>query len=197
MMFYFRAALLGLTVFILGACAGRDFVRPTPEKVQLGQTTYSQVVQQFGEPRSKGNLIRNGKNIKSITYSYLARLDEPLEPGVIPWRGMIYYFLDDVLVGHQFTSSFKSDNSNFDETKVGQIEKGKTSRAEVIQLLGKPSGLYIEPMVKSETGEAINYLYQTTIREPFSGTKIFRKSLRVSFDAKDLVSEVDFFSNTP
>jgi len=44
-------------LIILSGCAGttrpvyRDFVRPTQETHKLGETTYSQVVQLFGEPQ--------------------------------------------------------------------------------------------------------------------------------------------------
>lgn len=42
----------GFTVIIvslLAGCAGKDFVRPSSETFKLGQTSYTQVVQQMGE----------------------------------------------------------------------------------------------------------------------------------------------------
>ena len=50
---------------------------------------------------------------------------------------MGFYFFDEVLVGHEFLSSWAEDHTDFDEKKVSTIVKGKTTRAEVIQLLGQ------------------------------------------------------------
>jgi hypothetical protein len=189
--------LVGLIAFVLvlAACgAGRDFVRPTVDSFVLGQTTYAQVVQRMGEPRSSADSLHNGKNVRSIGYVYANRSGEPLEEGVNSARGMTYFFYDDVLVGQQFISSFKSDNSNFDETQVERIKKGLTSRAEVIQLLGPPTASFIPPMVKETSGEAIGYTYQAIRGGLFSGFKIDAKVLRISFDDKGMASEIDFTS---
>jgi outer membrane protein assembly factor BamE (lipoprotein component of BamABCDE complex) len=105
---------------------------------------------------------------------------------------MTFFFSDEVLVGHHFLSSFKSDSSDFDDSKVSHIVKGKTTRAEVVRLLGKPVGFYIEPMVKSTAGQAIGYRYVTYKRAPFSEPKRFQKVLTVSFDSADVVSDVVF-----
>jgi hypothetical protein len=180
---------------VLAGCAGRDFVRPTQEAFKLGTTTYAQIVQQLGEPRRVGTLLKNDKSLKSITYAFAATGGEPLEAGVIPARAMGYYFLNDTLVGLEFVSSFKSDNSDFDETRIAAIAKGKTTRAEVIQLLGRPSGSYIPPMVKETSGEAVGYTYIATKGGAFSGFKFFRKSLLISFNESDQVSDVEFSSS--
>ncbi|MCX5718161.1 MAG: hypothetical protein NTW44_07675 [Nitrospirae bacterium] len=187
--------LLFCGILLLAGCAGRDFVRPSSDAFKLGQTTYSQVVQQMGEPRKVGDVVKNGKNLKSITYVYAATGGEPLEEGVIPARALVYYFHNDVLVGQAFLSSFKSDNSNFDDIKIDKIIKGKTTRSEVFQLLGKPSSSFIFPMVKETSGEAIGYSYQTTRGGVYSGFKFFRKGLSISFDDRNIVSDIDYASS--
>lgn len=188
----FRSLVAISMLTILFGCAGRDFVRPNQEAFKLGQTTYAQVLQQLGEPRREGTLLKNEQNIKSISYAYAATGGEPLEEGVIPARAMTYYFLSDKLVGQDFVSSFKADNSNFDDGKVSSIVKGKTKRTDVAQLLGRPSGSYIYPIVKATAGEAVGYTYGTTRGGAFSGFKIFRKSLLVSFNENDEVSDIEF-----
>ena len=181
-------------LLVLAGCAGKDFVRPAPDAFKLGETSYSQVVRQLGEPRKSGDLLKNDKTVKSITYVYASTGSEPSEGGVIPARGLTYYFYQESLVGEEFLSSFKSDSSNFDEAKVESIRKGQTSRPEVIQMLGAPTALFIPPMVKSTAGEAIGYTYQATRGGLFSGFKVMFKSLRISFDDGGLVSEVDYAS---
>lgn len=182
-------------LLVLTGCAGKNFVRPVDESMRLGKTTYSDVIQQMGEPGRAGDVLKNDKTVKTATYAYANTGGEPLEVGVIPARAQSYYFHNEVLVGREFISSFKSDNSNFDETKVDSIIKGKTTREEVIQLLGRPSAAFIQPMVKETSGEALGYTYQKTSGGAFSGFKFFRKALKVSFDDKNVVLDVDYSSS--
>jgi len=179
----------------LFGCAGSDFVRPAPEAFKLGTTTFNQVVQQMGEPRRIGEVTKNGAAVKSITYSYAATGGEPLDEGVIPARAQVFFFHNDTLVGQEFLSSFKSDNTNFDEKKVPAIVKGTTMRTEVIQLFGRPSTMYVPPLIKEGGVEAMGYAYQTTSGGAFAGFKIFRKNLVILLDGKGQVLDVDYSSS--
>jgi len=179
----------------LSGCAGTNFIRPAPEAFKLGSSTYAQVTQQLGEPKRTGNLLKNDKNVKSIVYAYASTGGESLEAGVIAARAMTYYFLNDTLVGQEFVSSFKSDNTDFDDTKISGITKGKTTRAEVTQLLGKASSFYIAPMIKTTNGEAIGYNYNTTKGGLLGGFKFFKKSVLISFDENNQVSDIEFSSS--
>lgn len=181
-----------VSLVVLAGCAGKDFVRPAPDALRLGESTYSQVVRQLGEPRKTGEVLTNGKTVKSITYVYASAGGEPSEEGVIPARGLTYYFYDDRLVGQEFISSFRADGTNFDEAKVERIRKGQTTRADVMQALGAPTAAFIPPMVKATAGEAIGYTYTATRGGLFSGFKVQLKSLRVSFDEGGVVSDVDY-----
>ena len=181
---------------ILAGCAGKDFVRPSSDTFKLGQSTYADVTKQLGEPRRTGDVLKNGKSVKTISYAYATMGGEPLEPGVIPARGMAYYFSDDKLVGQEFVSSFKSDNSNFDETKVEKIVKGTTTSAQVIEIFGQPTASYIFPMIKANPGEAIGYAYATASGGALSGLKAARKSLAVSLDADGVVTDVEYASSS-
>jgi hypothetical protein len=189
------ASLFSVLV-VLAACAGagKDFIRPDAGSFKLGQTTYSQVIQKMGEPKTVSDVVQNEKQVKSVVYSYANANGQPLEEGVIPYRGMTYSFYNDTLVGEQFMSSFKSDNTNFDEKLVDRIQKGQTSRAEVIQLLGPPTASFIAPMVKETSGEAIGYTYQAIRGGLFSGLKVSMKALRISFDGNGVVTEVQYSS---
>lgn len=190
-----KAGFTVIIVSLLAGCAGKDFVRPSSETFKLGQTSYTQVVQQMGEPRKIGDVLKNEKNVKTATYVYAATGGEPLEEGVIPARALSYYFNNDLLVGQEFLSSFKSDNSNFDESKISAISKGKTTREEVIQLLGKPTATFVYPMIKQTSGEALGYTYNTTRGGAFSGFKFFTKALRIAFDEKGVVADIDYSSS--
>lgn len=186
------ALVLASTVIAFSGCAGQNFVRPDSAELKVGQSTYSQVIAKMGEPRNTGEELKNGAKMKKVTYAYASTGGEPLEAGVIPARALAYYFHEDQLVGQEFLSSFKADNSNFDETKVPAIEKGKTTRTEVVQSLGKPTATFVKPMVQETSGEALGYTYQTTRGGAFSGFKFFRKTLRITFDNADRVLNVDY-----
>jgi hypothetical protein len=191
----FATIVLAAAFLLLGGCAGKNFVKPDSAEFKLGETTYSQVVNKLGEPRSTGELVKNGETIKTISYAYATTGGEPLQAGVIPARAMGYYFNRDVLVGKEFISSFKSDHSNFDEKKVPAIEKGKTTRSEVVRILGRPYDAFVKPMVKETSGEAIGYSYSATSGSAFTGLKFSRKVLRVAFDKDDKVLEVDYVTS--
>jgi len=179
----------------LAGCAGTDFVRPSVDTLKNGQTTYAQVLEKMGPPRREGTVTKNEKQLKLITYSYATTGGKGLREGVVTARSQSFYFYNDTLVGHEFGSSFAEDHSDFDDKKVADIAKGKTTRAEVTQLAGKPGGSYIHPLIKSPTGEAAVYVYfETTSDAPFS-VKQFRKVLIVSFDTAGVVSDVEFSSS--
>jgi hypothetical protein len=189
---YFLAALLISGLF---GCAGRDFVRPNPEDYTLGQTTYAQVAQRMGEPRTTSDILKNGKNVKAISYAYASKGGEPLEADVIPARVQAYYFYNDALVGRAFISSFKTDNTNFDEKRIESIQKGQSTHADVVALLGPPTASFIAPMVKETSDEAIGYTYQAIRGGLFRGLKAHMKTLRISFDDNGRISDVEFTSS--
>jgi hypothetical protein len=185
-----RGLLAAMLVMLVG-CAGTNFVRPNSDTLKLGQTTYEQIVQQFGKPRREGTILKNDKTVKAISYAYAALGGEPLHAGVVAARGIDFYFFNDALVGYAFISSWKEDNTDFDETKLSAITKGQSTREEAIALLGKPGGWYKDPLVKSSASEAAAYIYV----EAYLNRKLLRKSLVVSFDQGGVVSGVEFTSS--
>jgi hypothetical protein len=146
----------------------------------------------MGDPRRTGTIIKNDKQVKTITYSYAASGGEALEAEVIPARSQAYSFFEDKLVSEQFLSSFKSDNTNFDDTKISEIIKNKTTKAEVVTLLGKPTGQYIFPATSPNQTLQFGYIYQTVRGGVYTGFKIMIKSLLVGFNSNDVVSDIQY-----
>jgi hypothetical protein len=171
-----------LAVFIGGCTAGvgTRFVRPEPESLKNGQTKYGQIIERFGIPFRKGTVVKNEKTVEQIFYFYASA-------GGAAVRTLGFYFLNDVLVGHEFGSSWPEDHTDFDDSKVGQIAKGKSTRSEVLAFFGRPGGFYIYPMIKTQSGEAGVYLmysqvYRNVVPPP--------KSLIVTFDSSGIVTEL-------
>src|SRR5258705_3115884 len=149
---------LFLLLFTAG-CTGRDFARPQTDSLILSKTTDAELRQRFGKPYREGTVIKNGETLKTLSYAY-AEGAPSLAGGVVPARGQGFYFLNGVLVGHDFTSSFGEDRTNFDIAKVQQIKEGQATEASVVNLLGKPQGVYLFPLIKDRTDRGIVYLYQ-------------------------------------
>lgn len=101
-------------------------------------------------------------------------------------------FLDDILVGYHYASTRSVDKTDFDDAKAYQLKKGQTTRSQVIELLGKPSGMYIYPMINSKTDIALVYFYVGVKVGMNQRVKATVKRLVVSFDAQDLVTEAEF-----
>lgn len=187
-------AFISVLIVLYGCSAGKDFIRPSQDYFKLGVTSYPQVVQQLGEPSLLRSMLKNEKTIKAIAYSYSSVINDDLDSNAIPTRVMSYLFFDDILVGEEFISSFKSDSSYFDDEKINEISKYKTTRSEVIKLFGRPSCYYIYPMNKDIHRESIGYIYGVSTKEPFNEIKYFNKTLIISFSDKDIVSDVSFTS---
>lgn len=189
-----------------------DFVRPSLDTFKLGQATYGQVVDKMGNPttyRTEAN--PDGTKLKIITYSYVsANGKDGLNSAVPPVRELVFYFLIPIggdggftsaytsnrykLVGQKFTSTFKSDSANYDDTKMSGIVKGKSNLAEVVQVLGNPSASFVTPMVKEASGEieAIEYTRADTSSDAEAGNN---KTLRIAFDDKGLASDIEYTSS--
>jgi hypothetical protein len=178
-------------VCILCSCAGTDFVRPEPGSLKNGETTYAQATQRFGKPFREGTVTKNDQTIKALAYAYASAGGTPLHPGSVAGRALSLYFYNDVLVGHEFISTWSEDNTDFDDSKVGQIAKGETTRADLIRLLGRPGGYFTYPVIKSRTGEAAVYAYSETM----FNRKNYRKTLVVTIDENGVVSDIDFTSS--
>ena len=189
-----RSIVAGTLILGLLGCAGKDFVRPDANTLQNGQTTYAQATAMYGKPFAEGSVTKNDKTVKNVSYAYASLGGKPIKEGVVPARAMALYFYNDTLVGYEFVSSWAEDNTDFDESKTSQILKGTTTQADLVQLMGKPSGYAIHPMIRAATGQAAVYTYMEVTGGPFTGRKTYRKVLVVTFDDKGIVTDVDFSS---
>lgn len=191
-MFAFLRTLLAIAAIVLvSGCAGTNFRRPEPQEVVVGQTPADRVVLLMGAPRMTGEVLTNGQKVKIMTYAYAAAGGEPHREGVTPARAMTYGVFDDVVVSQTFLSSFKQDATEFDDSKVSAIVKGKTTRSEVLAMLGRPHGEVVYPMLKEKGRKGVLYNY-TQVRMILLSPKIYTKQLMVGFDASDVAEEVTY-----
>ncbi|WP_353192178.1 hypothetical protein [Pandoraea pnomenusa] len=188
-MFCFGALL----AVALTGCAGTNFVRPADTALQNGKTTLSDVRTAYGSPYRESSVSKNDQDVKLLSYAYAAVGGTPVEAGVTPARSLSLAFWQDRLVSNVFVSSFKEDASTFDDAKRSAIVKGKTTRTDVIALLGRPAGYAIYPAIKEKDGQALVYSYTATSGSAFS-LKISKRELIVTVDPNDIVTDVSYES---
>ncbi|WP_410498345.1 hypothetical protein [Chitinibacter sp. S2-10] len=188
--------LLPAIVFaiVLSGCAGTNFKQPDPTALIVGKSTSADVTRVMGSPLQTGEMLKNDEKIRIVRYAYAEGAGTGRYPGVVPARAMIFSTLSDLLVGKEFVSSFPDDATEFDETKIPAITKGKSTRADVVSLLGKPNGEAIYPLLKSKTDTGFVYSYSHAKGNVFN-MKFYSKALIVAFDANGVVSEVEYTSS--
>jgi outer membrane protein assembly factor BamE (lipoprotein component of BamABCDE complex) len=179
---------------LLSGCAGTDFKRPEPSALEVGKAHTADVTRVMGQPKRTGESTVNGQQVKTQTYVYANLSGDSMYPGVTGARSLTYSLWNDTLVGDSFTSSFKADGTDFDDKKIPAIVKGSSTKADVVALLGKPSGHAIYPVVKTEGDSALVYTY-TQVKGSAFNMSVYSKSLVVELDPKDVVAEVTFTAN--
>ena len=186
--------IIVFTIFaILTGCAGRDFTRPDRENLSLGKTTYEDIVQKYGDYYLLVTTTKNGETIKQISYSYARAAPYTTS---LQARTAIFYFMNGMLIGYQYSSSFSDDKTKFDESKVTAIKRGETSKAQVIALLGNPVGYYKNPLIKEKNHIGLVYTDYETWRIPFtSKPRYIIKTLIVSCGPDEVVMSTDISSS--
>ncbi|MHC4248233.1 MAG: outer membrane protein assembly factor BamE domain-containing protein [Planctomycetota bacterium] len=188
-----RSRHLALCVFVLlpTGCftLARDFPRPTPANVTLGKTTRAELVGTFGRPWREGRVDVNEKVMYRVGYFRRSTFAEAAEAGVVPAKIATFFFYRGKLAGYVFSSTFRSDSSWFDVEKLNQLEEGSTSRAEVVAMLGEPSGHFEYPVAAEEGQTGIFYNYEH-VR---SGYGLQEQMCKITFDADDVVSKVETY----
>ena len=187
----------GLALWTAGCVRPGDFVRPSWDFRQLGKTTYTEIVARFGRPNSERTNLESKQTVKTISYWYAGTISygRPANDRIIE-----FHFVDLVLVGYKFASTFKEDDTNFDETKISEIKKGETTQAQVIRLMGQPTGESIFPLVQRKEKQNLVYWYQQRRNVQREGDWIgwssewrhYRKVLIVTVGENGVVTDVTF-----
>ena len=159
--------MLALTLTACATTAGRDFTRPDPANLHLGQTTVSDVAALLGPPEDQGSWVGNsapeitGRTrgafepavvpgaYTKVVYRYAQKKD-PALGGDVTAKMATFTFRNNILIGYSYVSDFPGDGTSLDETKLSALRKGTTTRADVEGLFGPPSGLATWPMIEHE-----------------------------------------------
>lgn len=185
-----RVLVLAGVVLLVAACSTpKGLTRPDPGTLQLGQSSEEDIRARFGKPQGVTTRLVRDRTVTNLSYSYAESVPDVIK---VPARVMVFSFVDGVLVGHQYLSSFSDDTTDFDEAHVGEITRGRTTAKQVVDLIGRPGGEFIYPLAKAEDGRAYVYNYSLTGKDAASGKLTTRsKTLIVNFDTAGVVSDVD------
>lgn len=180
-------------LLLLGCSAqvGQDFKKPSSDALILGQSTYTQAIDQLGKPHKEAIKTVNNQQINEVTYLFVDTSGEGVESRVVPAKILRLSFSDNKLVGQYFLSSFKLDNTDFDDSKASMIKKGETSYSQVIAMLGNPTGVRIAPLVALPSVKGISYGISVTKKRVIgSGSDSSMKMIDIEFDDKNIVSKI-------
>ena len=183
-------AILGAGFCLLGA----DFGRSDLAGLVLGQTTEQQARERFGDPARQSTNDVKDKVVTSLHYSHA----EPRST-LVPARAMVLSFHEGRLVAFDFTSSFTTDDTTFDESIAREIKRAVTTRADVHRLVGRPTGeaVFPSPNVRVTGQRADSYTSSRTVRIAESRTiETTTKYLLVTFDERDVVIETNLTLST-
>jgi len=204
-------------LLILGGCgsSGKDFVRPEAASLVVGQTTIADVTSRLGPPTSR--TVRHSLNpspiqqapddhssfhsasvtgnVETLSYRYSFTAIPGLLVGPINTHTKQLTFWNDQLVYYDFESGFDSDSTSYDERRALSFVVGRTSRSDVIQVLGRPKGEGIYPRVSTAGTRMLIYgsFSQSTKGWVPASTEFLtqRKTARFLFDASDKLVDQD------
>lgn len=186
-----KVVLVFVVSLLLAGCATTQFSRLADNQMTLGQSTRQSVEAILGKPLQKHSVISHGQNIDAISYIYSAPI---ALGGNVPVKSQTFFFYNNILVGHNYTNSWKRETTNFDESKIKQIKEGETNIDEVYSLLGQPGGEQIYPLTENKNEKVAIYLFYD-IKKDFLTIKPTQKTLIVAYSPNTgIVSKATFVS---
>lgn len=172
-----------LIIFFVTSCVGRNFVKPDPDTLIPGVTTYDEIVDRFGPPQVKGTDIINDVKLRFLGFTYASTPSKS--------RRMTFLFQENLLVGYEFSSLYQNDSTSFDQSKISEIKKGVTTKEGVIKIFGNNYGKHIYPLISDKTQSALVYT-STKSNSTFTGAIFYKKKLVITIDHQNVVTDVKF-----
>ncbi|MDX2128549.1 MAG: hypothetical protein SFU91_05895 [Chloroherpetonaceae bacterium] len=142
---------------VLNSCNtfGVNFVTPKEQDLIIGITTKQILLNKLKKPIKSSKDLRNGQMVESLYYYYA--IGQGAITSTYSSKAFTAFFKNDTLIGYIFNSSFKEESTDFDETKVEKIVKGKSSQEDVLASFGKPSGKTLYPVTEEDKTQEGDY----------------------------------------
>jgi len=181
---------------------------PADGSLKLGETTPADAVAMIGEPISKSSetvtsvertagvisvfsAVRQLGTYEAYNYGFADTMNSVLigqMAGPSPQRTLRLVFWNGKLVGYTSMSNFTEDTTDFDDTRIAQVQRGKSTEADVRALFGKPGGASIFPLIALPDGHALIYRYS---KDDFNNRERHSKFLSVYIDHTGIVRDMN------
>jgi len=119
---------------------GQNFLYTRIKDLVLGETTKSEAESMLGGPGSSNTISNSDGDFEVIQYLYATGIIVPAQARLL-WLE----FKEDKLNAYISVSGFEADKTIFDFNAKDNIVRNLSSKAEVLQVLGEPSGKALFP----------------------------------------------------
>lgn len=193
------AALAAAT--ILSGCTttfGVPFNNTAVRQLTPGVSTKAELIAKVG-PQVRPEIITLKKDaggkelanplIAEATYYYfMDKSAVATKPEVYATRSVWVDTIDSTVMAYNYSSTFAEDSTDFDESKIAAIVKGRSTEQDVIALLGQPGSRSLYPYAKEAGGSRLTYL---NIAYSKNSNKSRTKNYTVYLDAARVVTDFD------
>jgi len=130
--------LLGIVCLHSGCMtAGRDFKYQNIAALELGRNRSTEYESTFGLPKAVNVKETADGKFESVSYRYL-RVDSFGDPFL---RALDLEYRNGVLNAYKYFSNFEADKTTVEIEQLKQIQRGASSKSDVLRVLGKPHGM--------------------------------------------------------
>jgi outer membrane protein assembly factor BamE (lipoprotein component of BamABCDE complex) len=137
---------------LLSGCAsvGTNFPSKNIHEIRIG-VSKSSVIELLGQPHEKSVVLREGVELEAFEYLYATASSVAFTRPKV--RSFSVEFLNESVNGYSFISSFSEDNTDFDIEGRKKLQIGESTKEDVRNALGEPSGMALLPTrIASECG---------------------------------------------
>ena len=183
------------TISSLFGCSttGNKFNYQNRMNLELGVTSINDAIKLVGKPEETKTVSNYEGNYKILTYIYTYGDIA----GGAAIRLLYLEFKDDKLNAHLYSSDFKEDKTEFDFSKSKNLKVGQSSKDDVEQLLGEPSGKAICPSTlrdypkKCQNATEIWSWTYTNVYQEYDNFNTRTMSTYISFDEKGIIVDME------
>jgi len=186
----FSTLALSMCLMISACLSFQTVERPEENSLILRQTTKEEILKKYGKPNQRSESIRNFEPFITFIYAHVSGTAKPLHEYAQPTKTLALNFHKDKLVSYSFLANFANDHTDFDESKVKLVQKGKHTKTDVRNLLGTPAGKGVWPILASEDSLAWQYRYAHASYKNGTPPNIYDKEIAITFDEEGIVSDV-------
>ena len=162
-----------------------------PQRLEVGRTSREQVVNDYGNPAGIDTIT--GPGIPAVTSLFQYGFTHPKRPEMfrgiwqVPQSNLVIEILNDTLHGYLYNKSGETSPTAFNKHLRWKIAIGRTTKTDVLALLGEPSGKILLPtsLLDHPALKHLRHVIPTNAREAwcyYYDYPYFKAGVRRSFE---------------